>query len=95
MGGSKLYVRTNFNQIMRESAIHSKWLILSLSIGLILFMHFICQSDTEHKYKSLILLRKPGQLLFINLAISNVNVTMYRWVAVLGSKFDINDCHGH
>ena len=88
-------ISANYAQLLRESALHSKWTILSLSISVALFLHFVIQSEQDLNFKVLTILRKPLPVLFVSLTAAWVNTTMHNLILLLGSSFDVNDHQGY
>ena len=78
-------------QILRESAISNKWLIVTLTFAVTLFFHFLTLSYPEMTV--IHLLSKPGPVFFTIAAVALVNATLKNLIVLLGSPLDKNGYH--
>ena len=83
-----LTIKVNYYQLVRESAISNKWLIISLSIAVTLFFHFISAGSPNSSIWDF--LSKPGPIFVVILAITYANGILRNLISILGSFVDKN-----
>ena len=75
---------------MRESAISLKWTIITITIAVTLFFHFISLGGSQDSVNIIILMGRPGPIFFAVSAITFFNATLRNLVVLIGSKLDKN-----